>query len=144
MASKSVKLTIDINQSDLEAEKRDELTQNLLQEMKELDEVETASLVADENPPEGAKPFGSFLLGILQAEVSIENIRFVLEFLWNSRNRQPIEIKVETNGNKFEIVVRDTQQLLAAIDAINKLCQLPATIDASIKLLESAEEDKNG
>jgi hypothetical protein len=144
MASKSVKLTIDINQSDLEAEKLEELTQNLLQEMKERDEVETASLVADENPPEGAKTWGRFLLGILQAEVSIENISFVLEFLWDSLNRQPIEIKVETNGNKFEIVARDRHQLLVAIDAVNKLCQLSVAIDASIKLLESAEEDKNG
>jgi hypothetical protein len=112
--------------------------------MKELDEVETASLVADENPPEGAKTWGSFLLGILQAEVSIENISFVLEFLWDRLNRQPIEIKVETNGNKFEIVVRNLRELLAAIDAVNKLCELPAAIDASNKLLESAEEDKNG
>jgi hypothetical protein len=31
-----------------------------------------------------------------------------------------------------------------AIDAVNKLCQLSVAIDASIKLLESAEEDKNG
>lgn len=144
MARESLKLTIDINQSDLEAEKLDELTQNLLQEMKELDEVETASLVADENPPEGARAFGSFLLGILQAEVSIENIRFVLEFLWNRLNPQPIEIEVEANGNKFKIVVRSQQQLPAAIDAIKKLYQLPAAIDASNNLLESAQEDKNG
>jgi hypothetical protein len=144
MASKSVKLTIDINQSDLEAEKLEELTQNLLQDMKELDEVETASLVADENPPEGAKTWGRFLLGILQAEVSIENISFVLEFLRNRLNPQPIVIKVETNGNKVEIVVRNLRELLAAIDAVNKLCQLPAAIEASNKLLESAEEDKNG
>jgi hypothetical protein len=144
MASKSVKLTIDINQSDLEAEKLDELTQNLLQEMKELDEVETASLVADENPPEGARAFGSFLLGILQAEVSIENISFVLKFLWDTRNRQPIEIEVEVNGNKARVKVGSQHQLAAAIEAIKQLYQLPAAIDASNKLLESAEEDKNG
>ena len=131
MTSKSVKLTIDINQSDLEADKLDELTRNLLQEMKQLDEVEKVSLVADENPPEGARAFGNFLLGILQAEVSIENVKFLLEFLWNRLNPQPIEIELEANGKKFKIAVRSQHQLPAAIDAVNKL-------------LESAQEDKNG
>ncbi|MFN6570577.1 hypothetical protein [Dendronalium sp. ChiSLP03b] len=81
MSSKShVKLTIALINPDLDEEEQERETRNLLREIRDLD-VESAELVEATEIPERGKPFGGFLLGVLQAEVSIANFKKLLGFL---------------------------------------------------------------
>ena len=77
----SIKLTIAFNDPDLEPEERDEQTQRLLAELKQVDEVESVELMLDPNPPEGNKSLGGFLVGMLLAEVNPANGKKLLGFL---------------------------------------------------------------
>ncbi|MEN2383740.1 MAG: hypothetical protein KA716_19635 [Gloeotrichia echinulata DEX184] len=83
MTSEStVKLTIALNEPDSDEERLDQITRNLLREIKEFDGVEQASLVEVGEIPEGAKSIGSILIGILNAEVSFTSFKTFMGFLW--------------------------------------------------------------
>jgi len=66
---------------DLDTEEKDEEVQKLIDQIKKLDEVEDVSRVLDPNPPAGNKALGGFLVGMLTAEVSSNNVKRLLEFL---------------------------------------------------------------
>lgn len=112
----NVKLTISLNDSDLEEEELDRLTRNLLQELEDLD-VERADLVAVAETPPGAKALGGVLLGVLQAEVSPANIKRVLGYIGDRFTSKPIELEVEANGKKLKVKANSQQELSAAIQA---------------------------
>jgi hypothetical protein len=114
----NIKLTISLTDPELDEEELDEATRNLLQEMKELDEVEQVSLVKVEQAPEGSKALAGVLLGLLQAEVSLKNIKKVLGFLGDRLGAKPIEIEVEAlNGRKLKVKASSREELLLAIKA---------------------------
>jgi len=114
----NVKFTITLSDPDLDEEGLDEATRNLLREMKELDEVEQASLVKVEQAPVGTKSVAGFILGMLQAEVSLANIKKLLGFLGDRLGGQPIEMEVEApNGRKLKVKASSREELLVAIQA---------------------------
>ncbi len=117
MKDSNVKFTIALNNPDLDAEELEQLTRNLLREMKDLDEVQQVGLVAAEEIPQGSKAFGGFLLGILQAEVSVANIKALMGFLGDRLGGQPIEMEVEANGKKLKVKASSRQELVTAIEA---------------------------
>lgn len=116
IAESNIKLIIALKDPDLEPEELEERTRNLVREMEDVG-VEHAALVAVEEIPEGAKAFGGFLLGLLQAEVSVANIKRVLGFVSNRLGSQPIELEVEANGKKLKVKASSQQELQAAIEA---------------------------
>lgn len=116
-AESNVKLTIALSDPDLDAEELDKVTRNLLQEMNELDEVAQASLVKVEAAPEGSKALAGFLLGILQAEVSVDNIMKVLGFIGDRGKGKTIEMELEADGRKLKLKASNQQDLVAAIRA---------------------------
>lgn len=121
MAGQSnIRLTIALKDSDLEAEELDRLTRNLLREIKDLDEVEEASLVAVAEIPSKAKSLGGFVLGILQAEVSFANFKKVLGFLGDRLGNKTIEMEVEANGKKLKVKASTQQELIMAIEQAQK------------------------
>lgn len=115
-----LKLLIHLNDPNLDAEDRDEEAQNLLNQMKPLDEVERVDLVLDPNPPEGNKSLGGFLVGMLTAEVSPTNIKALFGFLGDRLSRKTIELEVEANGRKLKVKASSQAELLAAITAANE------------------------
>jgi hypothetical protein len=120
MISKSnVKLTIALANPDLDAEEQERETQNLLREIKDLD-VESAELVAVTETPKGSKAFGGFLLGVLQAEVSLANCKKVLGFLGDRLGNKTIELEVEANGKKLKVKASSREELNAAIEQAQK------------------------
>ncbi|MBE9107478.1 hypothetical protein IQ229_21855 [Nostoc cf. edaphicum LEGE 07299] len=120
MSSESnVKLTIALSNPDLDAEEQERETRNLLREIKDLD-VESAELVAVREIPEGSKALGGFLLGVLQAEVSIANFKKVLGFLRDRLGNKTIELEVEANGKKLKVKASSQQELMIAIAAAEK------------------------
>jgi hypothetical protein len=117
MSSESnVTLTIALSNPDLDAEEQERETRNLLREIKDLD-VESAELVEVKETPKGSKALGSFLLGVLQAEVSIDNFKKVLGFLGNRLGNKTIELEVESQGKKLKVKASNREELLVAIAA---------------------------
>jgi ferric-dicitrate binding protein FerR (iron transport regulator) len=118
----NVQITIALKDSDLDDEKLQEETENLLQQMRALDEVEDANLVADPNPPERGKG-GGFLLGLLTAEVNAKNIKALFQFLSDRLGGKPIKLALKTpdgreinleasSREEFEFVMHKAQDFL--------------------------------
>ncbi|MBW4684197.1 MAG: hypothetical protein KME40_03680 [Komarekiella atlantica HA4396-MV6] len=110
----NVKLMIALDNPDLDAEEQEEETRNLLREIRNLD-VESAELVAVTETPKGSKALGGFLLGVLQAEVSIANFKKVLGFVGDRLANQTIELEIEANGKKLKVKASSREELTAAI-----------------------------
>ncbi|WYM02354.1 MAG: hypothetical protein HEQ19_25565 [Gloeotrichia echinulata CP02] len=125
MTSEStVKLTIALNEPDSDEERLDQITRNLLREIKEFDGVEQASLVEVGEIPEGAKSIGSILIGILNAEVSFTSFKTFMGFLWERLAGNTVELEVEANGKKLKVKASSRQELLAAIQAAEQFVAL--------------------
>lgn len=94
-------------------------TEELLRQIREVDGVVQARLAATEVVPEGSKAIGSFLVGVLTAEINLENAKGLTSFLANFLFRQrTIEVEVEANSKKLRIKAGNEKELVAAIEAI--------------------------
>lgn len=112
-------VTIDLRNSepDLSSEELETLTVRLFQQMGRLDEVERVDRIPEPNPPAGSKPLSAaFLVGLLAAQVTPDNIKTLLEFLSERLSGKPIELKVEANGKKLEVKAYSQQDLSAAVE----------------------------
>lgn len=121
-------VTIDLRNSelDLNQEELEELTQRLFQQMSRLDEVERVNRIPEPNPPAGSKPLSAaFLVGLLAAQITPENIKALLEFLSERLSGKPIELKVESNGKKLEVKAYSPQDLSAAVEAAQAFLASP-------------------
>jgi hypothetical protein len=116
----NIKLTIAFNDPDLDSDELEEQAQNLLAQMRDLDEIETVDRVLDPNPPEGNKAVGAMLVGLLTAQVNKENIQKVMGFLGDRIGPKPIELEVEANGKKLKVKASSQAELMAAIEAAQK------------------------
>jgi hypothetical protein len=72
--SAPIKVFLHFTDPSLDLEERDLEVQRLLPQMQHLDVLEGVWRVPDPSPPSTSKGFG-FLMGLLQAEVSLENFR---------------------------------------------------------------------
>ncbi|MGM3309281.1 hypothetical protein ACSQ6I_25440 [Anabaena sp. WFMT] len=119
MSSESnVKLQITLSNPDLDAdeqERQEQETRNLLREIRDLD-VESAELVVATEIPERAKSVGGFLVGVLQAEVTISNCKKLLGFLGDRLGNKTIELEVEANGKKLKVKASSQEELTAVIE----------------------------
>ena len=116
----SIKLTIAFNDSDLDSEELEAQAQNLLAQLRDLDEIETVDRVLDPNPPVGNKAVGAILFGLLTAQVSQANAQKVMGFLGDRLGNKPIELEVEANGKKLKAKASSQAELMAAIEAAQK------------------------
>ncbi|MBD2528353.1 hypothetical protein H6G97_01785 [Nostoc flagelliforme FACHB-838] len=115
----NIKFTIALGNPNLDAEEQERETRNLVREIKDLD-VESAELVAVTETPKGSKALGGFLLGVLQAEVSMANFKKVLGFVGDRLGNKTVELEVEANGKKLKIKASSQQELAAALEAAQK------------------------
>ncbi len=113
----SVKVTIAFNDPDLDSEDLEKQAQNLMSQMRDLDEVEAVDRVLDPHPPEGNKSVGGVLVGLLTAEVSVANVKKLMGFLGDRLGGKPIELSVEANGKKLTVKAHSREELEAAIKA---------------------------
>ena len=111
----SITLTISFKDADLEEEDLDNEAQNLLNQLKEIDEVESVRRVLDPNPPVNSKSLGGVLVGVLTAEVSPANVKNLLIFLRERLGGKPIELTVEANGRKLSVKASSREELEYAI-----------------------------
>ena len=107
----TVTLTIAFNDPDLDSEELDAQAQNLLAQMRDLDEIETVDRVLDPNPPEGNKAIGGMLVGLLMAEVSVANFKKLGAFLGDRLGGKPIKLKVKApDGRELELEASSQQE----------------------------------
>lgn len=94
-STSNIQVTISLSDSSLDDEELQAEVENLLPQLKEVDGVEDADLVAVEAAPPGSKALGGFLLGILAAEVNPANIKAVFQWLSDRVVDKPIELSIK-------------------------------------------------
>ena len=100
MASTSnVQITISLQDPSLDDDELQAEVENLLPQMKEVDGVENVDLVPVTEAPKGSKALGGFLLGMLQAEVSVANIKALFGFLGDRIGAKPQQHQ-QTNASQ--------------------------------------------
>ena len=92
----NLKITIAIQDSDLDNDELQEDTQNLLEQIEDSDIVETADLVTVDQAPKEAKAWGGFILGMLTAEINPANIKKLMKFLSDRLGNKQIELTLKT------------------------------------------------
>jgi hypothetical protein len=119
--SSKLKLTIQFIDPKLDAEERDEQAQLLIDELKDIDEIDRACRVIDPTPPpEGSKAIGTYLVGLLMAQMNIDNAKKIFDYLRDRLGRQKIEFTIEANGKKLSVKASSREELDYAIQAAEK------------------------
>lgn len=113
----NLKLTIEFNDPELDPEQRDEQAQFLIDELRDIDEIDRVDRVLDPSPPAGNKSVGGFLVGLLMAEVNIDNAKKLFGFLGDRLGGKSIEFTVEANGKKLSVKASSREELDYAIKA---------------------------
>ncbi|MDJ0795763.1 MAG: hypothetical protein QNJ51_02815 [Calothrix sp. MO_167.B12] len=116
----NIKVTIAVQDGDLEAEELERITLNLLQEIKDIDGVENVRQPELTEIPPGAKSLGGSILGMLQAEVSFDNFKKLAEFFRERLSGKAIELEVEANGKKLKVKATNEQELVTAVEQAQK------------------------
>lgn len=117
----TVEVTISLADPDLNDEELHEQAENLLPQLREVDGVEEADLVEQEEAPEMAKGDG-FIVGTIKA-VIVPGSKALFDFLKERFTNKPIkmtikapdgrELTIETdNQAKFEFVYQKAQEFL--------------------------------
>lgn len=122
----TIKLTISLADPELDEEELDELTRHVLRDIKDL--VEDASMAEDEETLESVHRGGlaTTLLGVLNAEVSIANLKKFLGFLGDRLGNKPIKISgKKPDGTEFSLEASSREELQQAaqelIDLMKKI-----------------------
>ena len=104
MTSSNITLTIAFTDPELGSEELEAQAQNLLVQLKDLDEVEAVNRVLDPNPPARNKTVGGFLVGLLITEVSVANFKKLGAFLGDRLGNKPVKLKVKApDGRELEL-----------------------------------------
>ena len=117
ISTQNVKLTIEFTDLTLEAEERDIEVLRLLSDLKELDSIEAVYRVSSPHAIALSKSVGSFFVGILTAEISVQNTKNALRFLSSRLSGKPIELEVDANGKQLKVTANNVEELKAAISA---------------------------
>lgn len=119
-SNSNLKLTIEFTDPELEPEQRDEQAQLLIEELKDIDEIATVDRVLDPTPANvGTKGVGAFIVGLLTAEIKVDNAKKMFGFLKDRLGGKSIEFTVEANGKKLSVKASSREELDYAIAQAN-------------------------
>ena len=99
----NVVVNLELVDSSLDAEDLQGLARNLLKQVRAVDGVEEANLVAVTDVPEGAMALGGFVVGLLTAEVSAANLQKLGGFLKDRIVGKTLKMSVEAYGKKIAV-----------------------------------------
>jgi len=105
MSSENIQLTITLSDPRLDEERLQKDTRNILSQIKKFDGVQKAALKPIETAEPGSKSIGGFLIGILTAEINVENIKGFVRDLDVFLNGKTIKMKITAKGNDREVEV---------------------------------------
>ncbi|MEH2410583.1 sugar ABC transporter permease [Nostoc sp.] len=122
-ATSNVQVTISLAELGLDDEELQTEVENLLPQLREVDGVENADLVAVENAPKGTKSISGFVWGLLKAQINASNIKSLFKFLSDRFGNKPIkigvkapdgrELNIEASGREeFEFALQKAQDFL--------------------------------
>ena len=121
----NVQVTVAIQEPRLEDEELQAEVEDLLPQVREVDGVEQAHLMAVEEAPKGSKALGGFLLGMLTTEVNPANIKALMRFLGERLGGKQTEIVLKAPDGRelsikassqaeFEFAFQKAQEFLKA------------------------------
>lgn len=110
MTSDTIKLTIHFNDSKLDADDRETAAQQLYDQLRKMDEIESADRILYDLP-DHSKSVSAALIGLLAAEVSWKNFKHVMAFLSDRLNGKTIELEVEVDGRKLKVSASSREEL---------------------------------
>lgn len=120
----NIEITISLMDTDLDDEELEIETRKLVREIEDIDEVEKVGLVKVEEAPEGSKSVTGFILGALQAEVTLEGASTFFNFLANRLSNKPIEIEVKgKDGRELKVKAANQKDLLLAMEEAKKFIE---------------------
>ncbi|MCA6523604.1 MAG: hypothetical protein IM596_17630 [Pseudanabaena sp. M051S1SP2A07QC] len=99
----NVYVNLEVVDPSLDAEDLQVATRNLLKQVRAVDGVESADLIAVTDVPEGAMALGGFVVGLLTAEVSAANLQKLGGFLKDRIVGKTLKMSVEAYGKKIAI-----------------------------------------
>jgi hypothetical protein len=121
----NLKLTIEFNDPELEPEQRDEQAQFLIDELMDMDKIDTLGRVLDSTPfPLGTWASNGFLAGALMAEVKLDNVKKLFSYLRERLDGKSIEFTVEINGKKLTVKARSREEFDYAIAKANDFIEI--------------------
>ena len=117
MTNQTVSLTIKFNDPQWDDEKREQEAQKLMSLLKQIDEV-TVKRPYDLNIPQESKSLGAAtLIGLLNAEVSLDNFKGLIRFLGDRLGNKSIELEVKVKDKYLKIVASSREEMQAAVQA---------------------------
>lgn len=127
----TVQFTFAVNDPELEDDERQEIARKLLRELRQMDEVENADFAKELKLEPGAKSVLATIVGVLTAEVSVENIQKVLGFIGDRIPNKPVVIKVKVGEKEVEIEAKSRKELEDAERVVRQLlAQMQESDDA--------------
>ena len=105
MSLENIQLTITLSDPRLTPERLQTDTRNILSEIKEFDGVQNADLIPIETVEPGTMGVGGFLVGILTAEINVENTKGLVRYLGDRLYGKAIKMKIKIQGNGQEVEV---------------------------------------
>jgi hypothetical protein len=96
-------INLELVDSSLDAEDLQLAARNLLKQVRAVDGVEEADLVAVTDVPDGAMALGGFVVGLLTAEISADNLKKLGGFLKDRIIGKSLKMSVEGYGKKIAI-----------------------------------------
>jgi HD superfamily phosphohydrolase len=118
-----IQFTFAVNDPKLEDAERQEIARKLLRDLRQLDEVENADFAKDSELEPGARSVLATIVGVLTAEVSIENIQKVLGFIGERIPNKPVVIKVKVGEQEVEIEAKSRKELEDAEKVVRQLLE---------------------
>jgi len=106
-----IKFTFAVDDPELDDERRQQIANKLLREIRDLDEVEKADRAEDLNPEAGSKGFAT-LIGVITTEVSMKNVKTFLGFLGARLADKPMKISVKVGDKEVNIEAKSRKELL--------------------------------
>lgn len=112
----NVQVTISLTELGLDDEDLQRKVQNLLPQLKKVDGVEDAGLVAEENAPQGTRSISGYVWGLLKAQVNPAHIKTLFKFLGDRFGNKRLKLDLEAaDGRKLHVEVSNAQELELAI-----------------------------
>ncbi|MEH1776035.1 sugar ABC transporter permease [Nostoc sp.] len=108
----NVQVTISLTELGLDEEELQTEAENLLPQIKEVDGVEDANLVAVTEAPQGSKAFGGFELGTLKAVVNPALIKPLFGFLGRVLGNKSIKVGIKApDGRELNLEASSREDL---------------------------------
>lgn len=107
-----IKFSFAVSDPELDDERRQQIANKLLREIRDLDEVEKADRAEDLNPEAGSKSVFATLVGVLTAEVTMKNVKSFLSFLGDRLADKPIKINIKVGDKEVTIEAKSRKELL--------------------------------